>query len=152
MDDTDDTARTMTGQQAASRYKTQWATQFYAAAELTRRGFLVSLTFGNAAVTDLHVQSPGGKLFTVDVKGQSNRSFWLVQRRPPKPDHFFVLVYLPPALAAPRYFVLSSDELMRRRAEYEALSTARGKYRDDLGGMNWSTAFEYENQWDALPS
>ena len=59
----------------ATRYKTQWATQFYAAAELTRRGYLVSLTFGNAAVSDLHVQSPDGVLFTVDVKGQSSRNF-----------------------------------------------------------------------------
>lgn len=140
----------MSGQQA-TRYRTQWATQFYAAAELTRRSYLVSLTFGNASVTDLHVQSPNGRLFTVDVKGQANRSFWLVQRRPPNPDHFFVLVYLPPVFAAPRFFVLSSDELMRLRAEYETESLARGKYRDDFGGFNWSTALAYEDRWDALP-
>jgi len=29
----------------ATRYKTQWAAQFFAAAELTRRAYLVSLTF-----------------------------------------------------------------------------------------------------------
>jgi hypothetical protein len=135
----------------ATKYKTQWATQFYAAAELTRRSYLVSLTFGNAAVTDLHVQSRAGTLFTVDVKGQSSRNFWLVQRRLRNPSHFFVLVYLPPHLAQPRYFVLSSDELMRRRDEYEQQSLLRGKYRDELGGMNWSTAYEYENRWDVLP-
>jgi len=135
----------------ASRYKTQWATQFYAAAELTRRGYLVSLTFGNAAVADLHVQSPSSTLFTVDVKGQSSKSFWLVQRRAKNTSHFFILVYLPPALAQPRYFVLTSDELMRQRDEYEQLSVARGKYRDDLGGMNWSAAYNYEDRWNALP-
>ena len=53
------------------RYRTQWATQFYVAAELTRRGYLVSLTFGNAAVSDLLVSSPSGNNFTVDTKGQS---------------------------------------------------------------------------------
>jgi hypothetical protein len=135
----------------ATRYKTQWSTQFFAAAELTRRGYLVSLTFGNAAVTDLLVQSPGGVKFTIDVKGQSSRSFWLVQRREKDPDHYFILVYLPPEFAAPRYFVLSSDELMRRREEYEQQSKPRGKYRDDLGGMNWTTAYVYEDLWDALP-
>ena len=135
----------------ATRYKTQWATQFYAAAELTRRGYLVSLTFGNAAVSDLHVQSPDGVLFTVDVKGQSSRNFWLVQRRPKIANHYFILVYLPPDLLAARYFVLASDELMRRRDEYEQLSNLRGKYRDDFGGMNWPTAYEYEDRWDALP-
>jgi hypothetical protein len=134
-----------------TRYKTQWATQFFVAAELTRRGYLVSLTFGNAAVTDLLVQSPNGVKFTVDVKGQSTRSFWIIQRRPKDPEHYFVLVYLPPQLAAPRYFVVSCDDLMRKRGEYEKASKRRGKYRDDLGGMNWTTAYEYEDKWDALP-
>lgn len=135
-----------------TRYKTQWATQFYVAAELTRRGYLVSLTFGNAAITDLLVQSPNGKKFTVDVKGQSNKSFWLVQRRSGDPDHYFILVYLPPNLEKPTYFILSSEEIMRRRAEYEEASRARGKYRDELGGMNWTTAFQYKDKWDYLPT
>jgi hypothetical protein len=133
------------------RYQTQWAAQFFAAAELTRRGYLVSLTFGNAPVSDLMVQSPMGKQFSVDVKGQSTRNFWLVQTRPPNPNHFFVLVYLPPEFAPPRFFVLSSDELMRRRNEYRQSVEYRGKYRDDLGGINWKTAFDYEDKWIALP-
>jgi hypothetical protein len=53
----------------SKRYKTQWAAQFYAAAELTRRGYLVSLTLGNAPVADLLAVSPSGKHFMVDVKG-----------------------------------------------------------------------------------
>jgi len=135
----------------ATRYRTQWAAQFFAAGELTRRGYLVSLTFGNAAVSDLLVQSPTGAMLTVDVKGQSSRNFWLVQRRLPIPDHYFVLVYLPAKLAPPRYFVLASNELMQRRSEYETRMRARGRYRDDLGGINWSTALEYESRWDSLP-
>lgn len=133
------------------RYKTQWAAQFFAAAELTRRGYLVSLTFGNATISDLLVQSPKGTVFTVDVKGQSNKSFWLIQQRKPDPLHYFVLVYLPPKFEAPRFFVLSSDELMRRRDEYRESVIGRGKYRDELGGMNWTGAFPYEGKWDALP-
>jgi len=53
------------------KYFTQWASQFYVAAELVRRGYLVSLSFGNAPVVDLLVQSPKGILFTIDVKGQT---------------------------------------------------------------------------------
>ncbi|MFX0198990.1 MAG: hypothetical protein ACFFCW_22945 [Candidatus Hodarchaeota archaeon] len=135
----------------AVRYKTQWATQFYTAAELTRRGYFVSLTFGNAPVSDLLVQSPQGTQFTVDVKGQSTRNFWLIQSRPVNPSHYFILVYLPQNLEPPKYFVLSSDELMRRREEYRQSVLHRGKYRDELGGINWSTAFDYENQWENLP-
>jgi len=140
----------MTKQNA--RYRTQWAAQFAAAAELVRRDYLVSLTFGNAAVSDLLVQSPGGCTFTIDVKGQSTKNFWLVQRRPSNDRHYFVLVFLPPAFAPPKFFILSSNQLMQHRQEYEREATQRGKYRDDLGGMNWRTALPYEGKWDALPA
>ena len=133
------------------KYKTQWASQFYAAAELTRRGHLVSLTFGNAPVADLLVQSPEGSQFTVDVKGQSTKNFWLIQRRDPIPDHYFVLVYVPKGKEPPSFYILSSDEMMTKRTEYELESTKRGKYRDDMGGFNWSTALPYQDRWEALP-
>ena len=42
------------------KYQTQWASQFFAAAELIRRGDQVALTLGNAPVTDLLVVSPEG--------------------------------------------------------------------------------------------
>jgi hypothetical protein len=70
------------------KYQTQWASQFYVAAELTRRGYLVSLTFGNTSETDLLVYCPSRGQFTVDVKGQSTRNFWLLRRRELR-QHYF---------------------------------------------------------------
>lgn len=126
-------------------YQTQWASQFYAAAELTRRGYLVSLTFGNAPISDLLVQSPLGNHFTVDVKGQSSKNFWLIQPRKPNPNHYFILVYLPKGYEQPKYFIISSDELMKKREEYKNRMMPNGRYKDSLGGINWSSALEYEN-------
>lgn len=133
------------------RYKTQWSSQFFVAAELTRREYLVSMTFGNAPVSDLLVKSPLGNHFTVDVKGQSTKNFWLIQPRASNPSHYFILVYLSKDYGIPRYFILPSDELMRRREEYKNSVIHKGKYRDDLGGINWTTAFDYENKWENLP-
>jgi hypothetical protein len=132
-------------------YKTQWTAQFYAAAELTSRRYLVSLTFGNVPVADLLVQSPKGQTFTVDVRGQSTRNFWLVQRRNADAHYYFVLVYLTPEFEPPRFFVLTSDQLMKHRREYENASKKRRKYNDALGGMNWSTAMQHEDKWAVLP-
>ncbi|MFZ5768640.1 MAG: hypothetical protein ACOY3F_08090 [Bacillota bacterium] len=135
------------------KYRTQWSAQFFTAGELARRGYLVSLTLGNAPVADLLVQSPSGTHFTVDVKGQSTKNFWLIQKREPNPAHFFVLVYLPSDLGPPRYFIVPSDELMRRREEYRTRIISKGaRYRDELGGINWSTASQYENNWGCLPT
>jgi hypothetical protein len=60
-----------------AKFSTQWSAQFYVAAELTRRGYLVSLTLGSARFADLLVVSPGGSRFEIDVKGQSTRNFWV---------------------------------------------------------------------------
>ena len=133
------------------KYKTQWTAQFYTAAELIRRGYLASLNFGNAPVADLLVQSPEGKQVTVDVKGQSTHDFWIIQRRETNPNHYFVLVFLAKGQQPPSFYILSSDEMMKKRTEYEEESTKRGKYRDDMGGFNFTTAFAYEDHWDTLP-
>ena len=94
------------------QFFTQWAAQFYAAAELTRRDYLVSLTLGNAPEADLIVRSPGGTHFEVDVKGLALTNPWLIQERPARPDLYFVLVHLPPLDAAPEFFIASSAEIM----------------------------------------
>jgi len=53
-----------------TRFHTQWAAQFLAAAELARRGYSVSFTMGNnALVADLMVGTEAGKQSWVDVKG-----------------------------------------------------------------------------------
>jgi len=135
----------------SQKYKTQWAAQFFAAGELTRRGYLVSLTFGNAPISDLLVRSQNGVQFTVDVKGQSKKNFWLIQPRKSDSSHYFILVFLPPVSQHPRFFILSCDELMKKREEYRQSVLIRRKYRDELGGINWSTAFDYEDKWDVLP-
>ena len=140
----------MTGQ--AKRYQTQWAAQFYVAAELTRGGYLVSLTLGNAPVVDLLVVSPNNINFKVDVKRQSTKNFWLIQRRIAQDDLFYFLVYLPKNAEYPNFFILSSSELMSRREEYKRhIESRSGKYRDDMGGINWSTALQYKDKWDILP-
>ena len=66
---------------ANKRYLTQWGAQFYVAAELSRRNYLVTFTFGNAPTTDLLVVSPNEKAFRVEVKGQKTHNFWLIKKR-----------------------------------------------------------------------
>ncbi len=77
----------------SKKYQTQWTSQFYVAAELTRRGYLVSLTLGNAPKADLLVVSPNEKTFKVDVKGQRNKSFWLIQNRESQDPNFIIRGY-----------------------------------------------------------
>jgi hypothetical protein len=52
----------------------------------------------------------------------------------------------------PRFFVLSGVETMEKRAEYRAhTESTSGRYGDDLGRMNWKTAFCFQDRWNILP-
>lgn len=135
------------------RYHTQWAGQFYVAAELTRRGYSVTLTLGNARRTDLVVISPNGTMFKVEVKALSNKNFWIISPPPDADDHFYVLVYLPKDEAAPpQFFVMTCRETQQLRKAYEAKTKARGsKYSDDFAGFNWRDPFAYAGRWESLP-
>lgn len=135
------------------RYFTQWAAQFYAAAELTRRGYLVSLTLGNAPESDLLVRSPSGIHFEIDVKGLSSRNFWLVQERKARADLYFILVLVPSGGSSPMYFVMSSSELMAAIAESKRQTLAAGRlWRETGSGINWGAGLAYQDRCEALPA
>jgi len=146
------------------RYQTQWASQFFAAAELTRRGCLVTLTFGNAKFADLMVETPGGKTIFVDVKGQSGENWWIIRRPELKSneDRYFILAYVPKKEnEAPMYSILSSkdmsEELERSQEKSKQAEIIRGKpyakFAPGMGGMDWSQSFkpDYKDRWDKLP-
>ena len=135
-----------------SRYSTQWAAQYYVCAELTRRDYLVSLTFGNAPVVDIMATSQKGSSFTIDVKAQSTKNFWLIQQRQPTPSHYFVFVYLPKNINdAPWYFIATSTDVMAAWNQYAQIMQNRGKYNSKLCGVNWTTVFQWRNNWGILP-
>jgi hypothetical protein len=134
------------------RYCTQWAAQFFAAGELSRRDYRVALTLGNAAEADLVVRSPDGALFEVDVKGLSGQNFWLIRERDPREGLYFVLVYVPPAGSSPRFFVASSAAVMADVRALMEQDGAKGLTEKPTGtGIRWRMAEKYEDRWDCLP-
>ena len=140
---------------ANKRYLTQWGAQYYVAAELSRRGYLVSFTLGNAETTDLIVISPNQKHFRVEVKGQKTHNFWRFRNpKTPNDNLYYILVYLSlkKPLENPRFFILTCSEIMNERKKYQESVTPRGNYDDSQGGMNWGTSIQYENKWEKLPN
>ncbi len=112
----------------------------------------MSLTLGNAPAVDLLVVSPKHEQFAIDVKGQSTKNFWLIRQKESHDRLFFVLVYLPKNDEAPKFCILSEAELGKEMNELNNhIQSIGGKWRDDVGGINWTTAFKYESKWETLP-
>lgn len=123
--------------QARKNYKTQWAGQFGVAHELTRRGYLVAFTTGNAPRVDLLCQSPSRVPFSVQVKSLSSKTVFLFQKSllEARPECFLVFVHVPDAIKKPaEYFVLTNEQF-RRVAEEEEQHAMEDEKK---GGGTWT--------------
>lgn len=148
----------------AQKYLTQWTGQFGVAHELSRRGYVVAHTIGNAPGADLFCQSPAGVHFSVEVKTTSVRGFIIFQKHlvtaPAKSDRFFIVVYVPKDLSnAPQYFVLSSAELRRLYGKQKRIGAKKAALRERpyasfSPGIDYSLflAGGFEGRWETLPS
>ncbi len=146
------------------KYRTQWASTFFAAGELVRRGYLVTLTNGNAKFVDLLVQSTNESCFSIDVKGMSAHN-WIPVRKPHREnsDQYYILVYVPQQLndsEIPRYFIMSSREMCQEianaeekgmQANKERLANGLEVYKEWASGISFKQAELYENKWATLP-
>ena len=92
--------------------------EHYAAAELTRRGFLVTLTRGNAPGVDLLAYHPATqKTVAIQVKtalgSKQKRGQWIMNQKDEDQEslrsHVFIFVYLPKELdQSPEYTIVPS--------------------------------------------
>jgi hypothetical protein len=140
---------------AAKGRRTQWATQFLAAAELVRRGYTVSFTMGNnTPIADLMAGTPSGEQFWVDVKGLSVKSDWLVKPKTSHKNLFYVLVYLSPLAehGKPRqpdqFYVLTQDEANGLEQAHRA---DRPNNKTTMPGFKFLSAEPHRDRWDKLP-
>ena len=81
---------------ARKRQYTAWAAALATAAELSRRSYDVTITFGNTPKVDLLCSVPDGKQFKVQVKGISSRNALFIQKHflegTLEPNLFLVIV------------------------------------------------------------
>jgi hypothetical protein len=134
------------------KYQTQWAGQFYSAAELVRRGYLVSFTLGNAPGTDLHVTSPKGVSFRVECKSMRTRTTWLFKVKPDDEDRYFVFCFIPSAESIyPSFYVLTNQQAL------DTIESKKLRVRSQRGATSdWSDASfgdikKFEGLWNSLP-
>lgn len=133
----------------ARQYSTQWAGQFYGAAELTRKGYIVTFTLGNAPVTDLLVRVPEGEAFSVEVKSATTKNMYQVKRLPvpDNPEDLFWIFVLLIDGDQPKYFIVRSDMVLKLWHDWN------DKFgpENNRPGIDQKQLKPYEGCWDDLP-
>ena len=142
-------------------YQTQWAGQFGVAHELSRRGYLVTFTTGNAPTADLLCRSPRGASFSVEVKSLSSKTYFLFREGLLRPnDNQYVIFVLVPAHLEekPEYHVLTNAQfrlLVEKQARItKEMEKDRGKpYAAFTKGISYPLLAEqnFRGAWDNLP-
>jgi hypothetical protein len=141
---------------AEKTYRTQQLTQHLVAAELYRLGYNVTFTSGNSPLADLVVSTPdGAKTFFVDVKGQSDKSSWFIERRPTNPNLFYIcVVYGKPTAdthSKDLFFVLTHEQELALCAAREKQKRQLKHQGAHLGGFPYAPILPYQDKWSVLP-
>ena len=139
-----------------SRHHTSWAGALSVAAELSRRGYDATLTFGNTPSLDLLCSSPDGKPFKIQVKSLTTGNAVLIQKSlldvVPQPDLFFAIVLVPAKEEAPMEFrILTHREVTELWKSMPKVKKDGQPYKPGMDGLNWGVVKPYKGGWEKLP-
>jgi len=124
------------------------AGEFLVAGELSRRGYPVSITFGNAKSVDIYADTRD-RTIKVDAKAGRAKGNWPLDRGSIEPDVYYIFVYLQTRNrirenAAPEYFIVLGKDILSKGL-IRTWGTRHGiRYRT----LNTS---DYKERWDLLP-
>jgi hypothetical protein len=132
-------------------YSSQLAGEFLVAGELSRRGYSVSITIGNAKSIDMFASTRDGKTpFMVDAKATRSKTSWPIRPEQVNEHIFYVFVFLQTkdgikANLSSEYFVVKG---------YEIISKDLIRPWKSMPGIPYNAlkSDQYQNRWDKLPS
>ena len=136
------------------------AGEYFVAAELTRRGFMASVTLRNSDSIDIHAsKNSGNNLYAIQVKtNQNGRRAWPLSSKCEllkAPNLFYVFVSLKKLNERPDYFIVSSECLSERvkagHAEWLATPGKKGQPHNDTPIRQFHDIDgEFLERWDLL--
>ena len=138
-----------------TRTTTQWTAQFLAAAELCRRGYVVTFTMGNCTPDyDLVVVSQEGKTLCVDVKGLSSNSDWIIRRKDAKPNLFYILIRIDKENREnDKFFIMTQKNVNTELDVYYSKPKKDGTQKSKSAqGFSFGQAEKYKDNWKILRS
>ncbi len=132
----------------ATKNTTHLAGEFLVAGELSRRGYPVSITMGNAKSVDIYAESKTG-VIKIDAKAGRAKGNWPIAKNSVKKDVWYIFVHLRTEKQTrdnmpPEYFVVSGREIISKNL----ITTWKTRQ-----GIKYSTLStdEYRERWDRLP-
>tara|TARA_B100000315_G_C14492653_1_gene548342 strand:+ start:570 stop:989 length:420 start_codon:yes stop_codon:yes gene_type:complete len=124
------------------------AGEFLVAGELSRRGYSVSITMGNAKSIDILADTKKG-VIKIDAKAGRTKGNWPISKDSIEKDMYYIFVYLQTFKEiennkAPEFFIVSGREILNKKL-VTRWKTRQGIRYSDLKNK------KYKERWDKLP-
>ena len=122
------------------------AGEFLVAGELARRGFPVSITFGNAKSVDIYADVPKKGIVKVNAKAGRAKGNWPITQKSVEADLYYIFVFLQTKRnfdKPPEYFIVKGEEI-RKKMLIEKWESREGIRYKTLNHSN------YKGRWDNL--
>jgi len=127
-----------------SKNTSHLAGEFLVAGELSRRGYPVSITMGNAKSVDIYADTKEG-VIKVDAKAGRGKGNWPIAKSSVDQDVYYIFVYLQTANdKPPEYFITSGKEILSKNL----IKTWKTRQGITYSSLNRGS---YKGGWDKLP-
>ena len=128
-----------------NRNQTSFAAELFVAAELTKQGHIVTITFGNEKAIDILAAKAGNprKTVSLDVKGLMNPAPWALGNYAKKKKHpdVYIFCYLNKPNERPEYFIVPKKNVN------QLVGYAKNK---KSGWIYFKDVFEYKGKWNLI--
>ncbi len=136
------------------------AGEYFVAAELSRRGFMASITLRNNDSVDIHASKlSNNKIFSIQVKtNQSGNRDWILSKKAEKKfseNFFYIFVSLKGETERPEFFIVPSikvaEYVTSNHANWLAVPGKKGQVHNDSLVRKFSDRkCEYLEKWGLL--
>lgn len=134
--------------------------EYFVAAELSRRGFMASITLRNNDSVDIHASKlSNNKMFAIQVKtNQSGKRDWILNKKAElrkNENLFYIFVSLKSVSERPEYFIVPSKDVAKRvqrgHADWLASPGKKGQAHNDSTMRKFADLTgEYLERWELL--
>ena len=140
----------------ASKNTAALAGEFLVAGELSRRGYPVSITMGNAKAIDINANAKNGKTINIDVKASRYKTSWPVGKI--EKTLYYIFVHLQTLDETnknmpPEYFIVSGKEILDKKLLIKWTNMSGVKYKDlnTKSTKDDKEEWNYKERWNKLP-
>lgn len=140
------------------RHYTSWAATLATAAELARRCYDATITFGNTPKVDLLAGTKEGPAFKVQVKGigKKENGVWIQKSffdMPTQQNLFLFIVVVPDQdkKESFQFFIMTHKESQKAYASIRTVKRDGTPYKPGHDGLYQRDYENHKDRWDKLP-